>query len=117
FVRPSSAPSDWLNTDLWNEASAIPGVNVMEDANGADSMALGATTSGAVALYDAGGTLRFTGGITDGRGHEGDNEGLDAVLSVLRDETSRAATATMSTPVFGCPLRGPHDGCGTRRNF
>jgi hypothetical protein len=102
LVRPNGAPTDWLNTDLWNDASAIPGVSVVVDPNGGDSRALGATTSGEVAVYDAAGSLRFSGGITDGRGHEGDNTGLDAVLSVLGKQTPR----TTSTPVYGCPLLG-----------
>jgi hypothetical protein len=113
FVQPNGAPSDWLNTDLWNEANAIPRVTVTVDLDGADSRALGATTSGAIVLYDPSGALRFAGGITDGRGHEGDNAGLDAILALLRDQTPR----TTSTPVFGCPLQGSNQlaTCGPRR--
>jgi hypothetical protein len=113
FIQPSGAPSDWLNTDLWNDAHAIPRVTVSVDPDGADSAALGATTSGQVVLYDANGTLQFAGGITDGRGHEGDNAGLDAILAMLRDQKAR----TSSTPVYGCPLHGASDlaTCGQRR--
>jgi hypothetical protein len=113
FVRPSGAPSNWLDTDLWKAASAIPRVSVSIDPDGADSAALGATTSGQVVLYGGNGSLQFAGGITDGRGHEGDNAGLDAILALLRDEKP----ATVTTPVFGCPLHGNSDlaACGPRR--
>ena len=58
---------------------------------------MGATTSGHVLLYDAGGVLRFAGGITDGRGHEGDNAGLDAALALLRGHVPEVDKAAAST--------------------
>ena len=115
FVQPNGAPNDWLNTDLWNDARAIPRMSVEVDSNGSDSAALGATTSGQVVMYDANGNLQFAGGITDGRGHEGDNAGVDAILALLRDQKA----STNSTPVYGCPLCGASDimvTCGPRRN-
>ena len=56
------------------------------DKEGSDAAALGATTSGQVMVYAVGGKLLFGGGITDGRGHEGDNAGSEAVLALLREE-------------------------------
>jgi hypothetical protein len=102
FVQPTGAPAHWTQTDLWRQASAIPGVSVAVDQDGRDALAFGAVISGQVDLYDAQGRRLFSGGITDGRGHEGDNPGLDAILALLRDERPQ----TSITPVYGCPLNG-----------
>jgi hypothetical protein len=100
FVHPANAPANWTNSDLWRQAKAIPNVTVSLDENGRDMNVFGATTSGQVMFYDAAGTLRFSGGITDGRGHEGDNPGMLAILSLVREGKSQLS----STPVFGCSL-------------
>jgi hypothetical protein len=44
--------------------------------------------------------LRFRGGITGSRGHEGANTGRDALLACLRGSSEEFHT----TPVFGCSL-------------
>lgn len=100
FIVPIGAPADWLNTVLWRQANAIPGVSVIADRGGANARAFGAGTSGQVALYDRRGNLLFSGGITDGRGQQGDNAGLDAILELVHDRKTPVAT----TPVYGCPL-------------
>jgi hypothetical protein len=109
FVQPRGAGANWTDGDLWQAAEKIPGVSVAVDPDGADSLALGASTSGQVALFDPSGRLLFSGGITDGRGHEGDNIGLDAILSLVRGRQ----TNTVTTPVYGCPLNGPSAACKT----
>jgi hypothetical protein len=45
--------------------------------------------------------LAFSGGITDSRGHEGDNDGADAILEIVSGPGVRAVART---PVFGCTL-------------
>jgi hypothetical protein len=100
FVRPIGAPSDWLDGDLWKAARAIPGVDVVVDRDGRDALALAAIASGHAFVYDPKGRLLFNGGITDGRGHEGDNPGYLAILALLREGKSPLA----STPVHGCSL-------------
>jgi hypothetical protein len=100
FVHPANAPANWLDSALWHQARAIPGVTVMLDENGHDTAILGATTSGQVMVYDPSGAIRFSGGITDGRGHEGDNPGMLAILSLIRGGSSTLS----STPVYGCSL-------------
>jgi hypothetical protein len=100
FVHLANAPANWLNSDLWRQAKAIPNAIVMLDEGGRDTAAFGAITSGQVMVYDASGAMRFSGGITDGRGHEGDNAGLFAILSLVRDGKSQVST----TPVYGCSL-------------
>lgn len=115
MVQPAGAPAEWLDTDLRRAAAAIPGVNIVNDQNGADAATLGANTSGHVTLYDVQGRLLFSGGITEGRGHEGDNAGLDAVLRLTRGEalssTTPSPTGTAQTPVYGCPLHGRGADC------
>ncbi len=100
FYRPAEFSERWERTDLWRSAAAIPGVAVLEDEDGLEAARFHAATSGQALLYDAQGRLVFTGGITDSRGHYGDNEGRDAIVSLL----SRGAAAFTTTPVFGCSL-------------
>jgi hypothetical protein len=101
FVVPKGATAAWAKSGgLWKEAASIPGVDSGIDINGKLAARLGATTSGDVVIYDPAGELMFHGGITDGRGHEGDNIGFDAALATLRGAVSAPATA----PVYGCVL-------------
>ena len=51
-------------------------------------------------VYDAHGDLSFSGGITSGRAHEGDNAGVDRVIACING----GATNSSSTAVFGCSL-------------
>jgi hypothetical protein len=100
FYKPSTADSDWEQTDLWRKAQAIPGAHVATDIDGQLAQRFGASTSGHTLVYDAGGHLAFSGGITSARGHEGDNAGRDAVIALLKAEPSE----TSENPVFGCPI-------------
>ncbi len=109
FVRSPGAGPDWDDTDLHRHAQSIPGVQVLTDDGGTVAERFGAWTSGQVLLYDANGRLRFSGGITAGRGHSGDNAGRSALEAFLRGTPARA-----STPVFGCDLFSPAVGPGRR---
>ncbi len=102
FYSPEEKPSDWARTGLWQSASMIPGVRAMEDPDGREARRFHAATSGQTLLYDAAGHLRFSGGITAARGHSGDNDGRDTIISLVL--TGWAALKT--TPVFGCSLLG-----------
>ena len=98
--RPVGFADNWTQTDLWRSAAALPGVDVQCDDDSATARLFGAETSGHTVLYDNRGRLLFSGGITGGRGHFGDNAGLNAVVSLLRNETIMRQQA----PVFGCSL-------------
>jgi hypothetical protein len=102
FVRPASSSPDWEKTDLWNSVAAIPGVNLLVDYEGLEAFRFGSRTSGQVLLYNPAGRLIFNGGITGSRGHSGDNDGRDAIVSLLTAGTAKRT----ETPVFGCPLFG-----------
>jgi hypothetical protein len=100
FMKPSQFFDGWEKTDLWRTASALPNVTVVRDDDGLEAERFGAVTSGQTLLYDAGGELIFSGGITGARGHAGDNAGRAALIAILdRKEPSRRATS-----VFGCSL-------------
>lgn len=100
FIQPEGVSEDWVKTDLWNAAAAIPGVNVSIDPEGQEARRFQAVTSGQTLLYDAHGGLLFQGGITLARGHAGDNPGRDAIEDLLKHKITHPA----STPVFGCVL-------------
>jgi hypothetical protein len=102
LVRPAGLPAGWERTDLWNNAAAIPGVSVVIDDAGTESRRFGALTSGQTILYGADGRLLFAGGITESRGHQGDNAGRSAITVLVLGGQCPAQSA--STPVYGCPL-------------
>jgi hypothetical protein len=107
FVKPDGFEEEWEQADLWHEASRIPGVAVVSDAGGVEAARFGAATSGQTLLYDSKGGLLFSGGITSARAHEGDNDGLSAIQSLVVS----AGADRSSTPVFGCPLQDPGSKC------
>jgi len=100
FLKPSSMPDGWEKTALWTSAEALPDTTVIRDEDGREAERFGSVTSGQTLLYDASGTLIFSGGITGARGHAGDNAGRSAIVDLL----NHAAPATTSTKVFGCSL-------------
>lgn len=103
LVRPHGTPDDWDDTDLRRRAAEIPGVTVMSDLDEVEADRFAAQASGQTMLYDAGGKLRFSGGITASRGHSGDNAGRSSIVSLVIHGTAEQTR----TPVFGCALRTP----------
>jgi len=103
FVKPASTPENWEKTDLWEEASAIPGVEVVRDSEGYRARRFGIATSGQTVLYDSQGRFLYSGGITVTRGHRGDNAGRSAIVSLL----TRQGAPPRGSPVFGCSLLTP----------
>jgi len=100
FMKPKGFPEGWTDSALWRQASALPGVKVMRDDEGLKAREFGAETSGQLVLYDAHGTLIFSGGITGSRGHAGENAGRTALVGLLNEPGGDHRT----TAVFGCPL-------------
>ena len=81
-------------------AISLPrGVTAVQDEGLAETARFGAFTSGQVLLYGTDGRLRFAGGITGSRGHEGDNDGADAVARAVT-----GGSGLSGGPVFGCRL-------------
>lgn len=112
FPQPREMGDAWTEASLWHDATSIPSVRVWRDRAGRETDRFGAATSGQVLLYDTTGALRFQGGITGSRGHEGANAGRMALRSILTDATP----ARTETFVFGCPLHEhAGDACTTGR--
>lgn len=100
FVRPPEAPEGWERSSLWNQARAIPGVEVIGDPGGSEASRAGAWSSGHVVLYGPEGTVAFQGGLTAGRGRLGESPAREAILALLAGREA----ALHSAPVFGCEL-------------
>jgi hypothetical protein len=96
---------------VWKELpeirKGIPGANVVWDDRGVEAARFHASTSGTVLLYTAAGKLGFEGGITESRGHVGDNNGLD---ELARSLDTMSTAGAKSSQVFGCALGAEPDG-------
>jgi thiol-disulfide isomerase/thioredoxin len=100
FTVAKGEPAGWDQADLWKSATAMPGVVVVRDEGGGEAHDFGVTGSGHALLYSPSGHLLFSGGITGSRGHEGDNAGQAAIVSLVLHGSSPITHA----PVFGCSL-------------
>ena len=100
FIKPDGTEADWERSDTWSRASEIPGVSVIRDDQGLEAQNFDARSSGQTMLYDKDGKLIFSGGITSGRGEEGDNSGETTIASLVNNEKA----LVHETSVFGCPL-------------
>ena len=98
-IKPKGVSAQWVQTDLWHYASSIPGVEVVCDSEGIQSGQLGLKTSGHVLLFDRDGQRKFSGGITEGRGHHGDNTGLNQCLDFLKGQSSTLNDKRLSSVV------------------
>ena len=107
FVMPTGSGRDWTDTALWRQASAIEDVQLVADDGGEIANLFGVHASGQLLLYDDQEQLRFAGGITAGRGHEGDSSGRLELLAALEGVTSHGQAS-----VFGCSVdeRGAEGG-------
>ncbi len=103
FSKPGSVLGDVQSSELWSKASAMQGVSVAYDSRAAEAERFGARVSGQTVVYDPDGRLLFSGGITESRGHEGENRGIDSVVSLVEGKSKNFAQA----PVFGCSLHDP----------
>jgi hypothetical protein len=74
---------------------------VVHDADNHEIALFGAQTSGQVLIFDKDRRLLFSGGITESRAHEGDNNNLERAIAAGRSHASKVAL----TPVYGCSLR------------
>ncbi len=100
LCRPALCPPGWEQTQLWRKAEALPGATVQCDGDGTEARRFRVSTSGHALLFDAGGRLCFSGGITRARGHRGENAGRDEIVAWLRGNSATFE----QTPIFGCPL-------------
>lgn len=100
LLRPLGKGLAWEDSTFCESLQASHWVEVIADVEGAEARNFGAATSGETVLYDVNGYLRFHGGVTPTRGHEGDNQGQDSLVALLNGEEA----AQVEAPVYGCPL-------------
>jgi hypothetical protein len=101
--RPREFPAGWERTDVWTAAERIRGVTVTADLDGEEALRFGGATSGQVLLYGPDGLLRFSGGITNARGHRGQGAGQQRIETVVNG----GVVDTPTSRVFGCALAQP----------
>ena len=109
LLVPVFVPQGLDDPHEWTEGAyvqairaAVPTAKMVPDWGGTEARRFGALTSGTILVYDPEGTEIFRGGITNRRGGEDDNPGLQRFAQVL-DGRTRSAYGGVS-PVFGCPL-------------
>jgi hypothetical protein len=100
FVVASDENPDWAQNELGQTASVIPGVRAVVDSQAVEAKRFGAQTSGVALFFDEQGMYVFAGGITESRGHAGDNMRPQAIVSSLANRRSK----TRRAPTFGCAL-------------
>jgi hypothetical protein len=101
LLSPRGIVKDW-NEVIANIAGRVPEATIVTDVDGKAADTFGASTSGHVVLYHTDGTLAFSGGITGGRGHVGDNDGRRALVVGLH-----GGSDAHEHPIFGCGLDDP----------
>lgn len=101
FVIPPGCPPNWHHSALWDSARSIPGVRAVADEDARICSQFHVTTSGHCLVYNPQNSLIFSGGITAGRGHEGDSTGQTMISDCVREfkEEGLSECAT-----FGCQL-------------
>ena len=107
FTVPGGDEAAAREGELWQQASAIDGVQLVADADGSEAARFGAETSGQAYLYRPDGTLAFSGGLTPARGERGDSLGRRAILALAGGDR----IAQDAGNVFGCAL---HDAAAER---
>ena len=103
--QPRGAGPDWGTGPTVEQMNLIPGLDVHADVDGVLAHGFGVRTSGTVLVFDPTGTCLFAGGITAGRGHEGENPGLSALRGLLQGGPGPAA----SFPAYGCSIDTPSE--------
>lgn len=114
LVMPPGTAPQFAETALAERCRRIPNLSVRLDMDGAEARIFKIATSGEALLYDQTGSLRFCGGITPGRGHEGDSIGKDRIEAITRNIASKQVQALANSytgkakpfycGVFGCSL-------------
>ncbi|GAA4426521.1 hypothetical protein GCM10023155_14820 [Bremerella cremea] len=90
----------WSTASMMAQAIEIPNLHILADPKGNLAKQFGAETSGHAMLFAPDGHRIFSGGITAGRGCEGDNPGRQAVISYVNQHQVFCDKAS----VYGCPI-------------
>lgn len=101
---PEGEPESWVDSRTTRGLKRIPGCAVVIDYGATASYEFGVRTSGQVLLYGSKGRLRFSGGITPARGHEGDSLGGRQLVRLVNAATSHSIATLAESPVYGCAI-------------
>ncbi len=100
FFKPKNEEDLWVQGNLSRMAQRLKVQNIIDE--GGDLLELlGIRTSGHTLIYSNSGRLKYSGGLTPSRGHEGTNSFSRAALDALRNETQTQVEGL----VFGCSIK------------
>ena len=100
FYLPGTMEDSWARADYWDRVIALGAHQPMIDVDGAFAKKFHVTTSGHAILFSVDGSVLYSGGITGGRVHEGDNMGLTKLNRVL----DGVPVEDPRFPVYGCSI-------------
>ncbi len=100
FYQPTNAAEEWTDSPLVRAARNLVGATVHVDTDGVLARRLGIANSGHALLFTPEGALRFSGGITAGRGVSEPGNSWRALGERLKDP----GKTEVQSPVFGCPI-------------
>lgn len=102
FVPVEEPRGDWMNSKLVRAFAGLPNAILTKDSGGRFALNYGSLTSGSICFIDKDSKLKFSGGITSSRGHQGECSASETLKSVLGGDEVESDQAR--PPVFGCPL-------------
>ncbi len=100
FFLPAAKEESWARADFWDRLIDAGAHQPVIDVDGVMAKQFHVTTSGHALLFSVDGIVRYSGGITSGRVHEGDNMGLTKLTRILEG----VPVADPSFPVYGCSI-------------
>ena len=100
FFLPGTKREEWARADYWESTLEFGNHLPLIDVDGEIARKFHVTTSGHVILFSVDGRVLYSGGITSGRVHEGDNLGLTKLIRVLEG----VPVSDPSFPVYGCSI-------------
>ena len=104
-IAPNPVSSDSVMLDrVYCALQGIPGIEVVLDTDSHEARSFQASLSGELMLYAPEGQLKFRGGITPSRGHEGDSVGALAI----RDWVDHGNAIRSECPIYGCRISMAH---------
>lgn len=97
---PSKEAESWVESATTGKLRTLGNVTVIADRDAEVCRRFDVSTSGHVLVYNKNGELKFSGGITPSRGHEGDCASGTAFLATVNGNSD----AKESCPVYGCAI-------------
>ena len=90
----------WIESTLTSSLRELGPSHIVIDRDGRCCRRFGVFTSGHAIIYDVGGSLVFSGGITPGRGHEGHSSAASDLVAKVNGRSGEVN----HWPVYGCTI-------------